>query len=70
VDAIAHIVDTVRDLYGIEPVDQFGPMALRAIQRHQIGKNQSRRYINDQVEEIKRLFKWGASMELLPVTVY
>jgi hypothetical protein len=70
VDVVALIVRTVRDLYGMTPADEFGPMALRAIQHHLIRKNQSHRYINDQVDEIKRMFKWGASMELLPVAVY
>jgi integrase len=70
IDIISRIVSIVRDLYGMTSASQFGPKALRAIQHNLIGKNQSRYYINDQVDEIKRMFKWGASMELLPVTVY
>ena len=60
----------VTELYGHAPAVQFGPLALQAIQQRLVGQQKSRRYINYIAEEIKRMFRWGASQELLPVTVY
>jgi integrase len=48
----------------------FGPLALEAVRQQMIDAGNSRRYINQNIGRIKRMFKWGASKELLPVTVF
>jgi integrase len=48
----------------------FGPLALEAVRQQMIDAGNSRRYINQNIGRIKRMFKWGASKELFPVTVY
>jgi integrase len=63
-------VRVIRDVYGHTEAAKFGPLAIRAIQQKMVGDNASRRHINQTIGHIKRLFKWGVSLELLPPTVY
>jgi len=60
----------LRELYGSASATSFGPLAMRAIQRHCVGAGMSRGYVNDTCGDIRRVFKWAASHELLPITVY
>jgi len=60
----------IAELYGHTPAVRFGPLALQAIQRRLVDQYKSRHYINYVVAEIKRMFRWAASQELLPVTVF
>lgn len=60
----------LRDLYGSTSAASFGPLAMRAIQRHCVAAGMSRVYINDTCGDIRRVFKWAASHELLSITVY
>jgi hypothetical protein len=63
-------IRAIRDLYGYTGAAKFGPLALRAIQQKMVGTGASRRYINQHVGHIKRMFKWGVSVELLTPSVY
>ena len=63
-------IRTIRDLYGSTPAESFGPLAIRAIQQKMVATGAARRYINQHTDHIKRMFKWGVSIELLPPTVY
>lgn len=58
------------DSYGRTNAADFGPLALIALQTKMIGLGMSRRYINDNVDRIRRLFKWAASQELIPITTH
>jgi uncharacterized protein (TIGR02996 family) len=60
----------VRELYGHTPAAEFGPKALAAVRQHMIGLNWCRTLINKRIDRVKRVFKWAASEELVPVTVY
>jgi len=60
----------LRSLYGRTPANDFGPLKLQAIQRHLVDQGKSRHYVNHLVQAIRRIFRWGASQELLPITVY
>jgi integrase len=59
----------LRKRYGHTPAAEFGPLALKAIRLAMIEEGQSRRYVNDNVARIKRLFKWAASEQLVPASV-
>ena len=48
----------------------FGPLALEAVREQMIAAGNSRRYINQNVGRIKRMFRWGVSRELIPVVTY
>ena len=60
----------VRELYGDTPAAEFGPRALAAVRQHMIGRNWCRSLINRRIDRVKRVFKWAAAEELVPVTVY
>ncbi len=60
----------IRMAYGAMPATSFGPLSLQAIQQELVTAGYSRRYCNDQVAHIRRLFKWAASQELIPITTY
>ncbi len=75
-------VRALREMYGQTPVTQFGPLKLKAF-REVLSKPRavnrgpdrtetitaSRRYINDQVAIVRRIFRWGLSEELVPSEV-
>jgi hypothetical protein len=52
------------------PAEKFGPKMLKQWQVELAAKKQARPYINAQCSKIKRAFRWAASEELIPVTVY
>jgi len=65
------------ELYGSLAVDEFSPKKLKAVRQHLIerrnaytGKPLSRKYVNQLTSLIKKIFKWGVSEELAPVTVF
>jgi len=60
----------LRRLYGATSAIEFGPMKLQAIQRHLADKGKSRRYVNHLTQAIRRIFKWAASQEMIPVSVH
>ena len=65
--------------YGRTPAAEFGPKKLRLLREEMIRGDRtekpprrpwSRKYINQQVQRIRRVFKWAAAQELVPVTVH
>ena len=59
-----------RESYGHSPAREFGPRALKTVRDKMISAGWCRLAINGRVGRIKRLFKWAASEELVPVAVY
>ena len=68
--AIKSALKAARELYGMEPVAEFGPKRLAAIRESFVRKGWARRYVNRQVGKIIRAVKWAVSEELAPATVY
>ena len=64
--AIRIALSYVKTWYGRDPVTGFGPLALKAIRQRMIDEGLSRRYINDHVARIVRMFKWGVGEQLVP----
>lgn len=73
------LIRLIRQFYGHTPAADFGPRKLRFLREQMIcgddkitppRKAWSRNYINSQVQRIRRMFKWAASQELVPVAVY
>jgi len=60
----------LKDLYGSTPAEKLGPLALRAVRERLIVDDLSRREINKRINRIRRIFKWAASMELVPASVF
>ena len=69
-DNIRLALRPLKRIYGHTPANEFGPLALKSLQQRMIAAGQSRNYINLNIGRIKRMFKWAASEQLLPVTVY
>lgn len=63
-------IKPLKDLFPATPAAKFGPRALRKVRGMMIEKGLSCSTINARVNMIRRVFKWGASMELVPVEVY
>jgi integrase len=64
--ALRFLCTTYADSY----VRDFGPLALKALQARMVETGHSRRYINSNIDHIRRCFKWGVAQEMVPVTVY
>lgn len=62
--------DLLIELYGEIDAVVFGPLALKEIQRRLAAEGKSRSYVNQMCECVKRMFKWAASEQKLPVEVY
>ena len=60
----------LRKAYASLPVADFGPLKLKAVRQAMIDEGHSRKYINDNVNRIKRMFRWAVENELAPPSVY
>ncbi|HUG71773.1 MAG TPA: site-specific integrase [Pirellulaceae bacterium] len=67
---IRAMLKLVRASYTHTRVLDFGPLALKALQSQMIESGSSRRYINDHLHRIRRMFKWAAGNEMIPYEVY
>ena len=63
-------IRVVKALYGHTPAAEFGPLALKACRAEMVKKDWSRTYVNSQVDRLRRMFRWGASEQLVPAAVY
>jgi integrase len=59
----------LRRLYGQTPALDFGPIALRAVREAMVNSGLGRTTINARINRIRRVFKWAASLELIPAAV-
>ena len=59
----------LRKLYGRSKAVDFGPLALKAVREEMIDAGITRKRINQHVGRIGRMFAWGVSQELIPVTI-
>lgn len=55
---------------GNVPAVTFTPLRLKAMQAWLIDQKLSRRYINDTTSNVRLIFKWGVSEELVPIETY
>jgi integrase len=69
VDNLRQALRPLRKLYGATPAASFGPLALKALQRHMVGLGWARTHINRQTNRLRHVFKWAAGNELVPGTV-
>ncbi len=56
--------------YGKTAAIDFGPLALEAVRQQMIEAGNSRRYINQNIGRIKRMFRWAVSKELVPAKAH
>jgi len=70
VTCVREAMRPLKRLYGSELAEDFGPLALKACRGEMVASDLSRRTVNNHVARIKRAFKWAASAELIPTSVY
>ena len=52
------------------PARDFGPKRLKQIRDAMVETDHSRKYINKNIERVRRMFRWAAAEELVPVSVH
>jgi integrase len=63
-------IRVLRKLYAHTRAADFGPLALKAVRNEMVKKGWSRKLVNGRVGRIRRMFKWAASGQLVPVAVH
>lgn len=56
----------VVQMFGRTPAKDFGPLRLRAVRDHLVKLGRSRSGINNQINRVKRAWRWLASLEMVP----
>ncbi len=64
------VAGTACRLYGDQPVESFGPMALKACRQEWINAGITRQTINKRQFRLVRMFKWGVAEELVDSSVW
>jgi integrase len=69
-DHIALAVTMLVEMFGTTPAEEFGPLDLKTLRTRMVEGGLKRKTINDRIGVIRRMFKWAASEELVPVIVW
>jgi integrase len=69
-DNLKDALRPLRRLYGHTLAKEFGPSALRSVQQEMARAGLCRSVVNFRTNRVRRVFKWAASYELLPVAVH
>lgn len=56
--------------FGSTPARDFGPLALKQVRQDMIAAGWARKTVNQHVGRLKRIFKWAASEQMVPVAVF
>lgn len=57
-------------MFGDQPAEAFGPLALKTVRSHLVDSGLARSTINGSIRRICRAFKWAAGEELIPASVH
>ena len=69
---INNLKDSVKPLvltHGHLAVSEFGPISLKAVRDAMVAADLSRGVVNERVNRIRRVFKWGVENQLVPPSV-
>lgn len=69
-ERITYAMKPLKDLCGTAMAAEFGPLALKAVRQNMIEARLCRTTVNQRIGCIKRIFKWAASEELVPASVF
>lgn len=64
-ETIELTLKTLCTFYGRLAARDFGPLALQAMQQRFVEMGHSRRYVNDNIDRIRRMFRWGVANEMV-----
>jgi len=62
---VVEICRVIKPLYGRTAAVKFGPMALKTVRQELINADLSRKFINKQVDRVRRMFRWAAAEEMI-----
>ena len=66
---ICEVSRIVRREAGNDCAENFGPLRLIAIREKMVASGWTRKYINKQVDRVRRMFRWAASREMISPSV-
>lgn len=69
-DFIKASISPLLELFPTLVANEFGPLKLKQYQAYLDKPDVTRNYVNGRIRRVKQMFKWAASEELVPVTVY
>lgn len=69
VGKVEKAVERLVALFGDIPVAKFGPRCLNTYRDHLIDLGLTRTTVNSDTGRIRRMFRWGGSLEIVPVAV-
>jgi len=64
-----HAARPVRELYAKLPATMFGPLCLKQVRERIIATGLARSEVNRRVRNVRMMFRWAASEEMIPATV-
>lgn len=67
--AYAVVIKLLNRLYGRTAAADFGPLSLRAVREQMIASGWKRHTINQRIHNLRRIFRWGVSREMVPAAV-
>lgn len=70
IDRVELCLKPLLKLYPYLPAVEFTPQKLKALRQTLMENKVTRRYLNEKVQGIRRMFKWAVSEGLLPVEVF
>jgi integrase len=69
-NCIREALKPLKALYASVAAVEFGPVALKALRQTLIDAGLARTTINGRIERIKRMYRWAASEELVPIAAF
>lgn len=66
---VAGACDHAVALFGEQPAESFGPLALKTVRERLVAAGLARTTVNGTIGRIRRAFTWGAGEELIPASV-
>jgi hypothetical protein len=70
VDNFRQALRPVKSLYGRSYANEFGPVALKALQQWMVRQDWCRTNINKQINRIRQMFKWAVAEQLVDPAVH
>jgi site-specific recombinase XerD len=57
-------------MFGRERCIDFGPLKLEKVRNSMVGRGWKRQHVNAAIHKLRHAFRWAASRELIPISVY
>lgn len=68
-DCFVSAIKPLKELFGVIPVNEFGPCSVKAVRQKMVENGWCRRYVNRSVTRIRQIFKFGVENELVEPAV-